>query len=465
MSRFRLKLATAAVFLSAWARLSTLEPLNETAVFQIDPPTPYIHYVPADASRGRVLVVHGLDVSKETTKLMSQSLADGGFEVYNIDLPGHGGSAAGFEAGLAQKAILNVMRRIGEDTIVLGHSLGAGLLLDLAENRHFSTMVLLSPPPLSITRIQSGRTLIATGAEDVPRIRTFVPIATDIGGPGVEAWILPWAAHSAPIFNPVYVRRIVNWLGGNGARTKTLERIVLLCLMLSSAVVFGITLMPGGAVTADDIGIPGTLVRYIGASFAAVLILKFVNPFWWLRLFATDYLIGFLFVAGICLIGTRANGRRKNPSLTSLTGIFSVLKALAAAAFVIVVLGWVTASNVLPVTLSGGRWWRFPCIVLASLPLLTFDELTIRRIHSRWKSFGAALVTRALFWAFLMLGALVLSRQNAFLVLIIPLMVLFWIGLWLAAGVVHKHTNDPFAAALFAALVQGWAFAAWFVLV
>ena len=36
-------------------------------------------------------------------------------------------------------------------------------------------------------------------------------------------------------------------------------------------------------------------------------------------------------------------------------------------------------------------------------------------------------------------------------------------GLWFATGIVHRHTQSPYAAALFAALVQGWAFAAWFV--
>jgi hypothetical protein len=48
-------------------------------------------------------------------------------------------------------------------------------------------------------------------------------------------------------------------------------------------------------------------------------------------------------------------------------------------------------------------------------------------------------------------------------VLITPLVVAFWIALWFATGVVHRHTRSPLAAAIFAALVQGWGFAAWFV--
>jgi hypothetical protein len=60
---------------------------------------------------------------------------------------------------------------------------------------------------------------------------------------------------------------------------------------------------------------------------------------------------------------------------------------------------------------------------------------------------------------------LVLNRDHAFLVLIIHLVVLFWIGLWLATELVRRHTQDAYAAALFAAVIQGWVFAALFVTV
>ena len=141
----------------------------------------------------------------------------------------------------------------------------------------------------------------------------------------------------------------------------------------------------------------------------------------------------------------------------------AILKAAAAATFVIVVFGFIAGSHILHTALSNGRWWRFPCIVLAGLPLFTFDELSIRKIHPRWKSIGVALITRALLWAFLIVGVLILNREAAFLALISHLIVLFWLALWFATNVVYRHTRDPLAAAFCAALVQGWAFAAWFV--
>src|SRR5262249_30507036 len=158
-------------------------------------------------------------------------LADGGFEVYNIDLPGHGDSKVPFQTDRAQQAIHNAKVFLGDDTIALGHSMGAGLLMDLAATERFSTLVLLSPPPLSVSEMHADRVLIATGDVDIPRIRNFVPIAADIANPKVDSWLLPWGGHSAPILNPVYIRQIVDWLGGDGSKTRTTARIVWISVM------------------------------------------------------------------------------------------------------------------------------------------------------------------------------------------------------------------------------------------
>jgi pimeloyl-ACP methyl ester carboxylesterase len=463
VSRLRLQLVLGAIFLLAWSQGSRFEPRREKGILPIEPPTPYIYYAPAGPARGRALVIHGLDVSKEVMYFISAALADGGFEVYAIDLPGHGDSPEPFQTDRAEKAVRNAKAYLGDGAIVLGHSLGAGLLLDLSATEHFSTMVLLSPPPLSISEIHADRVLIATGAIDIPRIRVFTPIAADIGAPRVESWILPWAAHSAAIFNPGYVRKVVDWLGGDGQRTRTGARMFWLAAMLSAAVAFGVTLLPArteGMLSQFPLSpeaVPLVLVRYVAAAGVALIAVKFVNPAAWLRLFATDYLIGFLFVAGLILVAI--DGGTSGLSLRPV----ALLKAGGAAAFVIVAPGLLIASRVLHMMLSDGRWWRFPFIVLMGFPLFLSDEVKIRRNDAGWKSTAVALLTRGLILAFLLTGVLLLNRENAILVMIAPLIVIFWIGLWFASGVVRRHTQDPLASALFAAIVQGWAFAAWFV--
>ena len=456
MSRLRLFLA-AAIFVLAWTLFSALEPERESGLLPIDPPTPYIHYFCGGSPIGRVLVVHGMDASKEVTRLISAALADGGFEVYDIDLPGHGDSPAKFRIDLAQHAIHNAKAFLGEGTFVLGHSLGASLLLDLAATDPFSTMVLLAPPPISIAQIHADRVLIATGEMDIPRIREFLPVAADIGNPNTESWTLPWGGHSAPVFNPAFIGRVVQWLGGDGGKTKTTARLVLIAVMFVAAIGFGVLLVPGRELEPVRAPVATMLVRYVAASAVALVVLRFVNPLHWLRLFSTDYVIGFLLVTGLALIAGRGFSWR-GPAKSA-----PYLRATAAALYVIAVPGLLIGSRVLHMSLSDGRWWRFPFITLAGLPLFISDEWIIRRIRPRWKSEAVALLTRGLLLAFILTGVLTLNRESAFLVMIAPLIVIFWIALWFATGVIHRHTQSPIAAALFAALVQGWAFAAWFI--
>jgi pimeloyl-ACP methyl ester carboxylesterase len=456
VSRLPLQVLAAAIFALAWMQCAALQPKHDSGVLPIDPPTPFIHYLGNEPTKGRVLVVHGLDVSKETVGFVSQALADGGFDVYAIDLPGHGDSKAGFQTDLAQRAISNAKRHLGEKTVVVGHSMGAGLLLDLAETEQFSTMVLLSPPPLSVAEIHAERVLIATDKMDIPRIRRFVPIAADIGGPNVEAWDLPWGGHSALIHNPAYVRKVVEWLGGDGAKTRTTSRIVWLVIMFVAAVTLGVSLQPGRPLEIADVTAATTCAKYIVAYGVALLVLKFVNPMGWVQLFATDYLIGFFLVAGLCSWAATRNIKLR----IDKKGIGT---AILAAAFVIVVVGFLIVSRALHISLSDGRWWRFPFFAIAAFPFFMSDELTIRHIRPRWKSEVVALLTRVLLLAFLLTGVLTINRADAFLVLIVPLITVFWIALWFASGVIHRHTQSATAAAVFAAIVQGWAFAAWFV--
>jgi pimeloyl-ACP methyl ester carboxylesterase len=446
--------AAAAVFALAAAGFSRLQPPSTNGTFETNPPTPYFHTHTNDISHGRVLVVHGLDSSKNSMQIISAALADGGFDVYNIDLPGHGDSTAGFEASVARETVRAVVAEVNPE-IVLGHSLGAGLLLDIAGDQHFSTMVLLSAPPTPIAEIQADRVLLITGSFDIGRIREFASLLNDLGSPRIEWWKLQWAGHSSAIFNPVHIRRIVEWLGGDATKVRTTERLAAIVVMLVSAVVFGVTALPGRRIETKPIALPAVAMRYIAAAAASILLLRVFVPLAWLRLFATDYMISFLFLAGLILW-------LQTPRWPG-TSFINVANACAAAAFIIGV-GLIAAAPVLQMSLSDGRWWRFPFIAAAGLPLFLCDETILRKIHPQWTSIVMLIITRAVLWAFLIIGILLLNREAAFLVLIAHLMVFFWIALSFGAYVIHRHTQDPFAAALFAALVQGWAFAAWFVI-
>jgi hypothetical protein len=256
-----------------------------------------------------------------------------------------------------------------------------------------------------------------------------------------------------------------------------------LALMSIAAVVMGIVLMPGKSVARVRTPMPGVLARYVIASGIAIAVLKFVEPLSWLRIFATDYLVGYLYLTGVALIALRRNSPPGTGGVARSAGVVSpesrsivsnhpALRApllyqegisILVAAAAILVFGFAIGSHVMHMTLSDGRWWRFPLIAAAGFPLFLHDELIIRPIAPAWKSATLAILTRVLFLAFVLTGTLVLNRDKGFLVLLTPIIVVFWIALWFASGLVHRNTQDPLSAAVFAAIVQGWAFAAWFV--
>ena len=180
-----------------------------------------------------------------------------------------------------------------------------------------------------------------------------------------------------------------------------------------------------------------------------------------MQLFAMEYTISFWYVAGLTLLVILSARTKK----WILGNSVDILRGLAAAAYVIIVMGLLTGSHLIHMTLPDGRWWRFIVIAAASFPLFLFDEAATRHVGNAWRNAGIAFVTRALITASLATGVLLFNRESAFIVLALPLLFLFWMMMWFATGFVARNVQNPAGAALFAALVQAWMFAAWFVIV
>jgi hypothetical protein len=92
------------------------------------------------------------------------------------------------------------------------------------------------------------------------------------------------------------------------------------------------------------------------------------------------------------------------------------------------------------------------------------DELLIRTGPSQLRAALRFLLVRALFSAIVISATLIWSRDDAFLLLIMYLLVGFWLAIWFAGGLVRRRTQSPLATALFASILQAWFFAAVFVI-
>lgn len=454
---------SAGLFLLAFLQIGRLDPAQERGVLPTNPPTPYIHYISSAVPHRRVLVVHGLDSSKEFMQIFCSALADAGFEVYAIDMPGHGSSTVGFNGLLAREAIGQAAAYIKPD-VAIGHSMGAAVLIDLAHDMKFPALVLISPVPTQVNGIEFEHTLVTTEVWDLPPVNAFAPELQ-----GVDMRKFKWGMHSSALINSGQIREIVSWLGGNTDRLRTSARLAWLGLMFASAIAFAIVLLPPRSSRADA-GIPPSsteiLVSLVFAGGISVALQRFVIVLQSVRLYATDYLVSVLFVAGLVLLVSLVL-RRQSIKLPTATGpsAFAFSKAIGIAAYAIIVLGVLSGSRLIHMTLSDGRWWRFIVIAAASFPLFLFDEIAVRHPGKAWRNAALGIGTRALLIAWILTGVLIFNRESAFLVLLLALLPLFWLALWFFTGLVRRNIQNPAATALFAALVQGWMFAAWFVTV
>jgi hypothetical protein len=237
-------------------------------------------------------------------------------------------------------------------------------------------------------------------------------------------------------------------------------------LMFAGGIVLGVLLLPRRPSQHRDspLSVKGVILAYVAACAVAMVVLHFVMVVRWIRLFTADYMVSFWLVAGIALFALMMAQKPISFRFRS-DETRPVLTAAAAAAYVIVVLGLFTGSHLIHMTLSHGRWWRFPVIAAASLPLFWFDEVAIRPLGKHWRTAALGMLTRLLLVGAISTGILTLNYDSAFFVLMTGLMLMFWVTLWFATEIVSSRIQHPLAAALFAALVQGWMFAAWFVTV
>jgi hypothetical protein len=321
-------------------------------------------------------------------------------------------------------------------------------------------MVLFSPAPVPIDKILADRVLLFEGEFDPGRIRAFVPTIQAAAQGTVEYHDVAWTGHTGSLLRSDVIEQVTAWLGGTPQSNNTQKRLGLLLLMLIAALTLGIALLgkPAKPNRAGDRASLGngsrTMVIYVAVTAVSALVPAWIPFTSWLHLFATDYLLGYLFLVGLILSLTV-------PRLPVVRR--TVLVGMGSALYLILVPGLLVVSELTQMVLADGRWWRFPAIAALSFPLFWADEIWIRSMQPRWKAEVMGIVTRMLLVAAVVTAVLTIHREASFLVLLTAVLLIFWTALWFAGGAIYRRTADPLAAAVFSSLVQGWVFAAVFV--
>lgn len=145
---------------------------------------------PAAKARGVALVFHGLAASEAIMQPLGQSLAESGWRVYLLDLAGHGRSPVPFSYARVNRCAagaVDFLYRAGrirpEKTVFVGHSLGAAVVVRLADDLPVAATVSISPAPLVPPVRMPSNLLILAGQFDLGPVKKMArALLADAGG-------------------------------------------------------------------------------------------------------------------------------------------------------------------------------------------------------------------------------------------------------------------------------------------
>lgn len=456
-----------------------------------------------DATQGSVVLLHGLAANKKIMSYLAQAIALQGLRVFVPDLPGHGRTQGPFSFSRSEACTESFVRQLiargaidPARTILAGHSMGGAIAVLVAARIPVAGVIAISPAPMSPARgippfmlpfdnppPTPPKTLAMSASWEPPAIRDSAQdlIARDAAASGKYLFI-PHATHVSVLFDRQVARASQEWAAqalhlAPGAGLLPSSQMLggavagFVGLLLLAGPFLGETLgmnareqsaAPGGTATpasqsrvsADAPAAPSvlrSLIEIALSSLFAVVLLHFGNPFRVTRVFAGDYLAGFLIVLGVALLALHywQVGSALRVRVTSL-----LAAGFAALVLHLLIVGWFDLT-ISEAWLTAARWARFPVLFAAALPYHAAEELLLGPAAARSGKarLALALAFRLIAWGAILAGIFLLHSNEILLVLLAPYFALFCVLQGAGMEVVRKGTGSPLAAALFGAIL------------
>lgn len=439
-----------------------------------DGPTPITRY--SDGSEGPVVVVaHGFAGSQQMMQGYSLLLAQAGYTVFAFDFEGHGRHVLPMSGDVnaldgttrllveQTRSVIQTVRRGDAPVALLGHSMATDILVrTAAETPGIGPIVLLSAFSLAIDDTHPENLLLITGAWE-PGLREFALEAAQMVDSSAEygervtagnvtrmALLAPAAEHVSILHSRAGRAAALDWINdfhGTEADVPVPQTgwalLGLLAAITALAYPFAALLRKhpaaGGEPMRARTFAAVTLVPMIAAPLLAAPIETGFLP-----VLVADYLALHLLIYGVSQIGLmwRLGPRLPGPSVWAV---------IALAAYGIAVFGLALdryGANFWPV---GQRLWIIAALALGAIPFMLGDA---------WAAQGAPVWQRVLArLAFLgSLGiAVALDFEGLFFLLMIaPVIVLFWLTFGLMGRVVSQRAGAA-SAGIALGLVLAWA--------
>jgi len=456
-----------------------------------------------DATRGSVVLLHGLAANKKIMSYLAQAFALQNLRVFVPDLPGHGRtqgpfSFSGSEACTASFVRQLIARRAIDParTILAGHSMGGAIAVLVAARIPVAGVIAISPAPMSPARgipvfmlpfanpPPTPPNTLAISASWEPRaIRDSARdlIAGDAAATGKYMFV-PHATHVSVLFDRRVARASQQWAAQALHLAPAAGQLPSSQVLAGALAGFvGILLLAGpfldealGATAGQQSASQGErgkpasqsklsaetppapsalrpLVEIALCSLLAAVLLQFVNPLRVTRVFEGDYLAGFLVLLGVLLLALHHRQIRSalHVSATSLLAAGFVALVLH-----LLIIGWFDLT-ISEAWLTPARWARFPALFFAALPYHVAEEFLLGppAARSGKARLALALLFRLIAWGGILAGIFLLHSSEILLVLLAPYFALFCVLQGAGMAVVRKDTGSPLATALFGAIL------------
>ncbi len=469
-----------------------------------------IEGIPATVFTGRsigkrpaVVIAHGFAGSQQLMQSFALHFARHGYLAITFDFAGHGRNTQPMTGdvdlidGATRRLVEDVTkvaaqaRRLGDGRLaILGHSMASDIVIRFAESEPSVTATIgVSTFSPAVTRLSPRNLLLIAGSwegmlkQEALRAVGLVA-APQIAQPGVtygefntgtarRAVFSPDTEHVSVLFSRITLRESLAWLDRSFgfARAQDPEpgrRGVWILVLLGGVVGLAwplssllprVSTPPAGSA----LGWPRMWPALVMPMLATPLVLRIV-PTHFLSVLVADYLAahflvyGAITTASLLWICRRDECRR--PATPPLRPFATAL--LLVVGYGLVGLVWPIDKLVTSFVPSGNRPGLIAVLLLGTCVYFTSDEWLTR---GEGAARGAYPATKLAFLASLALAVALDAQRLFFLVIIVPVIVLFFLvyGLW--SRWIYDSTGNPLVGGLASALAFAWAIGVVFPLV
>lgn len=457
--------------------------------------TPLTVYHPAAEARGPVvLIAHGFAGSQQLMQAFATTFARGGYTAVTFDFPGHGRNRAPLtgsitrEDGATRTLVASLAdvaafaRGLGDGRLaVLGHSMASDIVVRFAEETPgVEATIAVSMFSPAVTAERPRNLLVIVGEQESSLTREAlraVGLATATGsaelgvtygdpsrGTGRRAAASAHAEHVSVLYSRASMREALAWLDASFGVVRPVAPYLdarggwLLLLLAGIALLARPVARFLPIVTATPCGAGlrwrQLVLPLLAPTLLTPLVLR-VLPTHFLPVLVADYLAFHFAVYGLFTFLFLRGSRARVPTSHAQTSrVALAVGAGAVALYAVVVFGGAMDRFGTSFVPGPNRLLLVAAMLVGTLPYFLADEwLTRGRDSAR----GAYPASKVAFVLSLGIAVALDFQRLFFLVIIVPVIIVFFVIYGLLSRWVYRRTGHPFVAAIGNAVFFAWA--------